>query len=148
MCEVEDSYHDHHASLKRNPFYGMYNLPEQGEDPVYDDLVDQQTAVPLKQLADTLQTKKPPIDEETKRRVWYSNSRLGANSLMALWEEGRAMRKKKDGQGTERELENKRRKELVSESQQRLKEGGEENKGEDAMTGKALNDMSHAKNES
>ena len=88
VCQIDDSYHDHLSSLKRNPFFGTYNLPMQGGDAVYNDMLSKETGVPLKQLADTLQSRKFPISMDIKRRIWHVNTRIGGTSLMDLWEEG------------------------------------------------------------
>ncbi|KAJ5586799.1 uncharacterized protein N7459_002564 [Penicillium hispanicum] len=107
-CVVEDSYHDHRSSLKRNPFFGTYNLPVSGDfpDPIYSDMIAEETGVPLKQLADTLQSKKFRIRVDVKRRIWHVNSRMGGTSLKDLWEEGQmSEREKRELQKNQREMD-------------------------------------------
>ncbi|KAJ6129919.1 hypothetical protein N7512_002699 [Penicillium capsulatum] len=84
---IEPSRHNHAASLKRNPFYSTYNLFK--SNPIFDDMMQRDTGVPLKALADVLQSKKYYITAGVRNKVQEENRRLGAYSLMELWEEGK-----------------------------------------------------------
>lgn len=72
--------------MKRNPFYSTYNLFK--SNPIYDDMMQAETGVPLKELADVLQSKKYYITVGVRDKIQEQNRRLGAGSLVELWKEG------------------------------------------------------------
>ncbi|CAG7981060.1 unnamed protein product [Penicillium nalgiovense] len=84
--EIQHSRHNHASALKRSPFYSTYNLFK--NNPVYEDLISDETGIPLKELADTLSSKKYPIGAGVKFNIQEENRRMGATSLVNMWKEG------------------------------------------------------------
>ncbi|CAG7993285.1 unnamed protein product [Penicillium nalgiovense] len=84
--EIQHSRHNHASALKRSPFYSTYNLFK--NNPVYEDLISDETCIPLKELADTLSSKKYPIGAGVKFNIQEENRRMGATSLVNMWKEG------------------------------------------------------------
>ncbi|KAJ5206729.1 hypothetical protein N7491_002641 [Penicillium cf. griseofulvum] len=84
--EIQPSRHNHASALKRSPFYSTYNLFK--NNPVYEDLISDETGIPLKELADTLSSKKYPIGAGVKSNIQEENRRMGATSLVNMWKEG------------------------------------------------------------
>lgn len=72
--------------MKRNPFYTTYNLFK--SSPIFDDMMQTDTGVPLKELADVLQRQKYYITAGVRNKIQEQNRSLGAGSLMELWEKG------------------------------------------------------------
>jgi len=50
--------------------------------------MSEETGIPLKELADTLASKKYPIGPGVKDNIQEENRRMGAASLMNMWKEG------------------------------------------------------------
>ncbi|KAJ5823983.1 hypothetical protein N7447_006323 [Penicillium robsamsonii] len=86
IFEIQHSRHNHASALKRSPFYSTYNLFK--NNPVYEDLISEETGIPLKELADTLSSKKYPIGAGVKFNIQEENRRMGATSLVNMWKEG------------------------------------------------------------
>jgi hypothetical protein len=84
--EIQPSRHNHASALKRSPFYSTYNLFK--NNPIYEDLISDETGIPLKELADTLSSKKYPIGSGVKFNIQEENRRMGATSLVNMWKEG------------------------------------------------------------
>ncbi|KGO67087.1 hypothetical protein PITC_019930 [Penicillium italicum] len=84
--EIQHSRHNHASALKRSPFYSTYNLFK--NNPIYEDLISDETGIPLKELADTLSSKKYPIGAGVKFNIQEENRRMGATSLVNMWKEG------------------------------------------------------------
>ncbi|CAG8242887.1 unnamed protein product [Penicillium olsonii] len=84
--EIQSSRHNHASALKRSPFYSTYNLFK--NNPVYEDLMSDETGIPLKELADTLASKKYNIGSGVKDNIQEENRQMGATSLVNMWEEG------------------------------------------------------------
>ncbi|KUM64024.1 hypothetical protein ACN42_g3085 [Penicillium freii] len=84
--DIQRSRHNHANALKRNPFYTTYNLFK--NNPIYEDLISDETGIPLKELADTLSSKKYPIGAGVKFNIQQDNRRMGATSLVNMWKEG------------------------------------------------------------
>ncbi|KAF9247437.1 hypothetical protein DTO006G1_3395 [Penicillium roqueforti] len=95
IFEIQHSRHNHASALKRSPFYSTYNLFK--NNPIYEDLISDETSIPLKELADTLSSKKYPIGAGVKSNIQEENRRMGATSLVNMW---------KEGMGIDVELEN------------------------------------------
>ncbi|KAJ6190819.1 hypothetical protein N7519_000840 [Penicillium mononematosum] len=87
--EIQHSRHNHASALKRSPFYSTYNLFK--NNPIYEDLISDETGIPLKELADTLSSKKYPIGAGVKSNIQEENRRMGATSLVNMWKEGMGM---------------------------------------------------------
>lgn len=87
--EIQHSRHNHASALKRSPFYSTYNLFK--NNPIYEDLISEETGIPLKELADTLSSKKYPIGAGVKFNIQEENRRMGATSLVNMWKEGMGM---------------------------------------------------------
>ena len=87
--EIQPSRHNHASALKRSPFYSTYNLFK--NNPIYEDLISDETGIPLKELADTLSSKKYPIGAGVKSNIQEENRRMGATSLVNMWKEGMGM---------------------------------------------------------
>jgi hypothetical protein len=85
--EIQASRHNHASALKRSPFYSTYNLSKK-DNPIYDDLMSEETGIPLKELADTLPSKKYHIGSLVKSNIQEDNRRMGAASLINMWKEG------------------------------------------------------------
>ncbi|KAJ5788647.1 hypothetical protein N7457_003637 [Penicillium paradoxum] len=86
MFEIQSSRHNHASALKRSPFYSTYNLFK--NNPVYEDLISEGTGIPLKELADTLASKKYRIGAGVKENIQEENRQMGAMSLVNMWKEG------------------------------------------------------------
>ncbi|KAJ5400946.1 hypothetical protein N7465_011435 [Penicillium sp. CMV-2018d] len=84
--EIQPSRHNHASAVTRNPFYSTYNLYK--DSPIYEDLVSDETGIPLIELADTLSSKKHHIGPGVKSNIQDDNRRMGATSLANLWKEG------------------------------------------------------------
>lgn len=84
--EIQASRHNHASALKRSPFYSTYNLFK--NNPIYEDLISKETGIPLKELADTLASKKYNIGPGVKENIQADNKRMGAASLINMWKEG------------------------------------------------------------
>ncbi|KAJ5326557.1 uncharacterized protein N7506_009659 [Penicillium brevicompactum] len=84
--EIQESRHNHASALKRSPFYSTYNLFK--NNPIYEDLISDETGIPLKELADTLASKKYNIGPGVKINIQEDNRRMGAASLVNMWNEG------------------------------------------------------------
>ncbi|CAI7650577.1 unnamed protein product [Penicillium bialowiezense] len=84
--EIQESRHNHASALKRSPFYSTYNLFK--NNPIYEDLISEDTGIPLKELADTLASKKYNIGPGVKSNIQEENRRMGAASLVNMWNEG------------------------------------------------------------
>ncbi|KAJ5187717.1 hypothetical protein N7449_010711 [Penicillium cf. viridicatum] len=99
--EIQPSRHNHASALKRSPFYSTYNLFK--NNPIYEDLISDETGIPLKELADTLSSKKYPIGSGVKFNIQEENRRMGATSLVNMWKEGMGMdiEGENEGQGSE-----------------------------------------------
>ncbi|OQE38983.1 hypothetical protein PENCOP_c007G05313 [Penicillium coprophilum] len=93
--EIQHSRHNHASALKRSPFYSTYNLFK--NNPVYEDLISEETGIPLKELADTLSSKKYPIGAGVKSNIQEENRRMGATSLVNMWKEGMGIEIKNEG---------------------------------------------------
>ncbi|KAJ6125392.1 hypothetical protein N7471_012709 [Penicillium samsonianum] len=89
IFEIQHSRHNHASALKRSPFYSTYNLFK--NNPIYEDLISDETGIPLKELADTLSSKKYPIGAGVKFNIQEENRRMGATSLVNMWKEGMGM---------------------------------------------------------
>ncbi|CAI7622168.1 unnamed protein product [Penicillium glandicola] len=89
VLEIQHSRHNHASALKRSPFYSTYNLFKNNH--VYEDLISAETGIPLKELADTLSSKKYPIGAGVKFNIQEDNRRMGAASLVNMWKEGMGM---------------------------------------------------------
>ncbi|KAJ9488703.1 hypothetical protein VN97_g4572 [Penicillium thymicola] len=98
--EIQPSRHNHASALKRSPFYSTYNLFK--NNPIYEDLISDETGIPLKELADTLSSKKYPIGAGVKFNIQEENRRMGATSLVNMWKEGMGMdiEGENEGQGS------------------------------------------------
>jgi hypothetical protein len=96
--EIQSSRHNHASALKRSPFYSTYNLSKK-DNPIYDDLMSEETGIPLKELADTLPSKKYHIGPLVKSNIQEDNRRMGAASLINMWKEGMGI----EVEGKERE---------------------------------------------
>ncbi|KAJ5374176.1 hypothetical protein N7517_006182 [Penicillium concentricum] len=94
--EIQPSRHNHASALKRSPFYTTYNLFK--NNPVYEDLISEETGIPLKELADTLSSKKYPIGAGVKFNIQEENRRMGATSLVNMWKEGMGIEIENEGQ--------------------------------------------------
>lgn len=86
LFEIQTSRHNHASALKRSPFYTTYNLFK--NNPIYEDLISEETGIPLKELADTLPSKKYPIGPGVKDNIQEENRRMGGTSLADMWREG------------------------------------------------------------
>ncbi|OQE11932.1 hypothetical protein PENFLA_c069G06922 [Penicillium flavigenum] len=95
--EIQHSRHNHASALKRSPFYSTYNLFK--NNPVYEDLISDETGIPLKELADTLSSKKYPIGAGVKSNIQEENRRMGATSLVNMWKEGMGMNIENENEG-------------------------------------------------
>ncbi|CAP93626.1 hypothetical protein E8E15_008977 [Penicillium rubens] len=95
--EIQHSRHNHASALKRSPFYSTYNLFK--NNPVYEDLISDETGIPLKELADTLSSKKYPIGAGVKSNIQEENRRMGATSLVNMWKEGMGMEIEDENKG-------------------------------------------------
>jgi hypothetical protein len=95
--EIQHSRHNHASALKRSPFYSTYNLFK--NNPVYEDLISDETGIPLKELADTLSSKKYPIGAGVKFNIQEENRRMGATSLVNMWKEGMGMNIENENEG-------------------------------------------------
>ncbi|KAJ5976919.1 hypothetical protein N7501_000261 [Penicillium viridicatum] len=84
--EIQPSRHNHASAITRSPFYSTYNLFK--NNPIYEDLISDETGMPLKELADTLSSKKYRIGPGVKFNIQEDNRRMGATSLVKLWKEG------------------------------------------------------------
>ncbi|KAJ5170207.1 uncharacterized protein N7500_002990 [Penicillium coprophilum] len=93
--EIQHSRHNHASALKRSPFYSTYNLFK--NNPVYEDLISEETGIPLKELADTLSSKKYPIGAGVKFNIQEENRRMGATSLVNMWKEGMGIEIENEG---------------------------------------------------
>ncbi|KAJ5964157.1 uncharacterized protein N7479_004033 [Penicillium vulpinum] len=96
VLEIQHSRHNHASALKRSPFYTTYNLFK--NNPVYEDLISEETGIPLKELADTLSSKKYPIGAGVKSNIQEENRRMGATSLVDMWKEGMGIKIENEGQ--------------------------------------------------
>lgn len=88
-CTVSPSYHNHQRNLRRNPFHSTYNIYK--KNPHYEDLTGKETAIPLRELADVLGSKKYHISNAVKEKIAENSKALGAGSLMGLWKKGQEM---------------------------------------------------------
>ncbi|CAI7611361.1 unnamed protein product [Penicillium palitans] len=95
--EIQPSRHNHASALKRSPFYSTYNLFK--NNPIYEDLISDETGIPLKELADTLSSKKYPIGAGVKSNIQEENRRMGATSLVNMWKEGMGMEMEGENEG-------------------------------------------------
>ncbi|KGO43270.1 hypothetical protein PEXP_029000 [Penicillium expansum] len=95
--EIQHSRHNHASALKRSPFYSTYNLFK--NNPIYEDLISDETGIPLKELADTLSSKKYPIGAGVKLNIQEENRRMGATSLVNMWKEGMGMEIEGENEG-------------------------------------------------
>ncbi|KAJ5503565.1 hypothetical protein N7463_006439 [Penicillium fimorum] len=98
IFEIQHSRHNHASALKRSPFYSTYNLFK--NNPVYEDLISEETGIPLKELADTLSSKKYPIGAGVKFNIQEENRRMGATSLVNMWKEGMGIEIENEGQAS------------------------------------------------
>ncbi|KAJ5142677.1 uncharacterized protein N7515_001464 [Penicillium bovifimosum] len=85
VIDIQPSRHNHASALKRSPFYSTYNLFK--DNPIYADLISEETGIPLKELADTLPSKKYSIGPGVKDNIQAENRRMGAASLVDMWKE-------------------------------------------------------------
>ncbi|KAF5856918.1 hypothetical protein ETB97_006499 [Aspergillus alliaceus] len=83
-CTIQPSRHNHESALRRNPFHTTFRVS--GTDYQAKDLV--RTGIPLKELADEPMARKQHVPLRVKRKVQGENERLGATSLMGLYESG------------------------------------------------------------
>ncbi|KAE8403812.1 hypothetical protein BDV37DRAFT_283486 [Aspergillus pseudonomiae] len=83
-CTIQPSRHNHESALRRNPFHTLFRV--NGKSWQSRDLV--RTGVPLRELADEPMARKSHEPFRVKRKVQAENERLGATSLMALYEGG------------------------------------------------------------
>ncbi|KAJ5601033.1 hypothetical protein N7510_010567 [Penicillium lagena] len=88
-CTISPSYHNHARNLRRNPFHSTYNVYK--KNPHYEDLTGKETAIPLRELADVLASKKYYISNAVKEKIAENSKALGAGSLMGLWRKGQGM---------------------------------------------------------
>lgn len=88
-CTISPSYHNHAHNLRRNPFHSTYNIYK--KNPHYEDLTGKETAIPLRELADVLASKKYYISNAVKEKIAENSKALGAGSLMGLWRKGQGM---------------------------------------------------------
>ncbi|KAJ5572238.1 hypothetical protein N7535_005898 [Penicillium sp. DV-2018c] len=98
VVEIQSSRHNHASALKRSPFYSTYNLFK--DNPIYQDLMSEETGIPLKELADTLPSKKYSIGPGVKDNIQAENRRMGAASLMDMWREGMGIETGVEGEGS------------------------------------------------
>ncbi|KAL2007843.1 hypothetical protein VTN00DRAFT_7825 [Thermoascus crustaceus] len=87
-CQIEHSIHSHESSLLRNPYHSTYRVLTNSFQ--YHDLT-KSTGIPLPELADTRLGRKRHAPLRIKRRIEAENERLGATSLMKMYEEGLQM---------------------------------------------------------
>jgi len=100
-CTIEKSLHDHEAMLKRNPFYGTYGmLSKQGR--IWKDMMSKETGVPLRGLADVLQSSQKHYVHDSNRSKEELEMLDDMRSLFGLWREGME-REKKEREKKERE---------------------------------------------
>ncbi|KAE8131282.1 hypothetical protein BDV38DRAFT_288848 [Aspergillus pseudotamarii] len=103
-CTIQPSRHNHESALRRNPFHTLFHV--NGKSWQARDLV--KTGIPLRELADVPLARKSHEPFRVKRKVQAENERLGATSLMALYEGG--LRGEEGGDGSnsgERTVEGK-----------------------------------------
>ncbi|KAL2003334.1 hypothetical protein VTN02DRAFT_4244 [Thermoascus thermophilus] len=87
-CQIEPSIHSHESSLLRNPYHSTFKVLTNSFQ--YHDLT-KCTGIPLPELADSRLGLKRHAPFRIKRRIEAENERLGATSLMKLYEEGLEM---------------------------------------------------------
>ncbi|KAJ5807768.1 hypothetical protein N7474_009037 [Penicillium riverlandense] len=95
-CTISPSYHNHARNLRRNPFHSTYNIYK--KNPHYEDLTGKETAIPLRELADVLASRKYYISNAVKEKIAENSKALGAGSLMGLWRKGQGMEGEKQEQ--------------------------------------------------
>lgn len=83
-CRINPSRYNHSTAQGKNPYYSTFYLVRNSYP--YRDLRD--TGIPLRELADPLVGKKGQIPMSVKKKVQEENVRLGATSLLKLYEEG------------------------------------------------------------
>jgi hypothetical protein len=62
--------------------------------------MSEETGIPLKELADTLPSKKYSIGPGVKDNIQAENRRMGAASLVDMWREGMGIETGLEGEGT------------------------------------------------
>lgn len=104
-CEIRPSRHNHESAQRRNPYHSTYYVLRNSYQ--YCDLT-KGNGIPLQELADGLMSRKRNVPVSIKRGIQEENERLGATSLMRLYEEGvekgNAGMKEGEGEGA-REVE-------------------------------------------
>ncbi|KAJ5219293.1 uncharacterized protein N7498_001392 [Penicillium cinerascens] len=108
-CTIEASMHDHDASIQRNPFHGTYGTVSK-HGTIWQDMMGPKSRVPLRGLADVLQSSRKHSVHHESRSGEESELFNDVSSLIGLWEEGMqsAETKKEDKESeteTEREKE-------------------------------------------
>ncbi|KAJ5893381.1 hypothetical protein N7495_005072 [Penicillium taxi] len=77
---IEHSRHNHASAITRNPWHSRSHNPDR-DDPIFKDMMNKQNELPIKELADVLQSTKMYIPSRTRSR------RLNF-SLMDIWKRG------------------------------------------------------------
>ncbi|KAB8073662.1 hypothetical protein BDV29DRAFT_175167 [Aspergillus leporis] len=83
-CTIEPSRHNHESALRRNPFHTSFHVSKTSIQ--HHDLV--RTGIPMKELADVPMARKEYESVRVKKRVQGENEKLGATSLVGLFESG------------------------------------------------------------
>ncbi|OQD73003.1 hypothetical protein PENDEC_c017G06248 [Penicillium decumbens] len=116
-CTIEKSLHDHEEMLKRNPFYGTYGmLSKQGR--IWKDMMSKETGVPLRGLADVLQSSQKHYVHDSNRSKEELEMLDDMRSLFGLWREGME-REKKEREKKEREKKEREKAKAKEEDKER-----------------------------
>ncbi|KAJ5278785.1 hypothetical protein N7478_004157 [Penicillium angulare] len=85
-CIISLSRHNNENAMRRNPFNLPYLCYE--KSPIYKDMTDPQTGVPVKALGDIIQQRKRSAPSRTQSIIRGQRRVMGAESLMDLWRDG------------------------------------------------------------
>ncbi|OOQ84459.1 hypothetical protein PEBR_30132 [Penicillium brasilianum] len=100
-CTLSPSRHNYERSTRRNPFYSMFTIDKNSA--IYADMRSEETDTPLAELADVLMRTKRVTFASQRYGARVNAQRMGADSLMGIWERGVKERKKIEGGNRDRD---------------------------------------------
>ncbi|CEJ54079.1 hypothetical protein PMG11_00403 [Penicillium brasilianum] len=105
-CTLSPSRHNYERSTRRNPFYSMFTIDKNSA--IYADMRSEETDTPLAELADVLMRTKRVTFASQRYGARVNAQRMGADSLMGIWERGVKERKKIEGENRDRDQDQDR----------------------------------------